>query len=107
MVKSGRYLTELVRGIDIDACPEIAGLQLAQALPKLPQRIDHIPITGIKHDHRPADGQRHHQKLEQVQDGCQPRQVLLDHPHQLVTGANKLVGRRLQNRGRRGWRLCE
>ena len=105
-VEAGRHLAELVLGINLDAGGELPQLDLGQALAKPAERTDHIQVTGVEHDHRPGDGQRHHGELEQVQDSRQARQVLLDGQHKPVDRLDK-IARRLQRIIHWQGRLCQ
>ena len=100
-VETGGDLAEFVLGIDFDAAGEFARLHLAQPLAQPPQRADHIQIAGVEHDDRPADGQRHHGELEQIQNRRQPRQVLFNRQHKAVNRLDKIACRLQRNFHRR------
>lgn len=92
-VETGRHLTELVLGINVDARRELPGLHLGKTLPESAQGADHVQMAGVEHDNRPADGQRHHRELEQIENGGQPGQMPLNGEHEAVNGFDKITRR--------------
>ena len=90
-VEAAGHLAEFVLGLDLDPRGKVPRLHLLQALAQVGQRVDHVHVTGEQHHHRADDRQRHHHKLEQVEDGGEPRQLVFDGQNQRVDGLNKLV----------------
>ena len=91
-VEARGHLAELVVRGHIDPHRKLGRLDLAQAIAQVAQRVDHIHVARVEHDHRSADGQRHHHELKQVEDRRQAGHLVFDRQHKTVNRHQKSVG---------------
>ena len=91
-VEACSHLAKLVLGVDIDTHRKITCFHPLQPVSHQSERVDDIPVPGVQHDDRAANGQCHHHELEQVEDGCQARQLGFNGRCELVDSQHELFG---------------
>ena len=70
-IETRGHLAELVLVFHVNAGCEISRLHSAQAGAQMRQGVDDIQIAREQHHHCRTDGECHHHKLEQVENGSE------------------------------------